>query len=1342
MTLVARSVIVVKKRDSDPGTAKAAPKLLEAFRDYPAWVLLGEPGMGKTTAFDQEATATGGVRLSVADFVVRNDLSALHGKTLFLDGLDEVRGSGGDDNILRLVRERLRQLDQPRFRIACRAADWLGSSDQSLIEGASPDGSFATLQLEPLSADDIATILRTNHGIPDPQAFTERAGSIGIDGLLDNPQTLELLAKSIGDDRWPKTRIDTYRLACEQLAKETSKTHRNRSRSKSLPAKVIDAAGQLCAALLLSDSAGIALDEESSNERFPPLEAFSPPDLAAAQQALGSRLFKLDGEERRVPIHRSVAEFLAAQWLARRIDQQGLPAGRVLNLLLGRDGRTVAGLRGLFGWLASLSSLARTRLLDADTLTVIVYGDVKPLPKADKRRLLAGLRRDADSFPGFRWEHRRTQSFGGLADPDLLDDFVNALSASDRSNEAQAYLDLLLDSLNQGTAIPALKEPLRSVLTDDSRWEVVRKDALQAWLKLAPPAEARTLLDAIHEGTIRDADDELAGALLRNLYPGHLSPLELIEHLHAPKDDHLIGWYALFWRHDLPSRAPATDLPDLLDALHQRRDLHQALTLDFHLREMTGELLVRGVVEHGDHIDDERLYAWLGIGSDEDHTRQLDKDEQRQLAEWFKVRPDRYKGVFAICFKRCEGIENAFACLYKEERRLTGLTPPDDIGRWHLEQIDLTEDESSGKEHLHRAVNSLLWKSGDRGLSLEQVEAWAQKHPHGGEWLSPLLAWEWNPDDWRAKKGLRKRASRTARDERRRLTTINLNTHLPAIKAGKAPAQLMHQLAGVWENRYTDTRGETPAERFAEYCENGAELLPIAEAGFVACITREDLPNVDEIITLSLQQREHFIRAACLVGMDILWRDKPTAVAALPDGTLRRMVAFRLTYGVGNTPAWFLDLVQTRPALVADVLIDYGSRTLKSKLQYIDGLYPLAHDPTYQALARLSVPLLLQRFPTRTTAQRLNTLEYLLKAAMRYRMPELDGLLAAKTALKGMDAPQRVYWLATGLLHDPERYATELWRYVGKSATRANHLSGFLASRHDDMAFGENLSESSLEKMIALVCQGADLGRRNGFVTAAMQRGDHLRALIGRLGSRGTDAAISALTRLLGDPALASARPMLEDARNHAKTQLRENTFRFLPLDGVVAVLANASPASVADLTALTLDHLDDFASNIRRENNDGFRFFWNIDPPKPLTKRPENTCRDVLMTELRHRLRHFSIEVQNESDQFNDKRVDLRISFANRLALPIEIKRDDNSTLWTALRTQLIDRYTIEPKAEGHGIYLVFWFGMGNLPAANDGGKKPTTPTELQARLEAQLEAHEKYRVFVRVVDVSWPNT
>ena len=390
----------IKYSDVQLDAGEYGPVRLEELRGLAAWVLLGEPGAGKSKAFEMEALATEGVFMSIARFLSDEPDPAWHGKTLYLDGLDETRAGGGDTSTLLKLRAHLKRLGSPRFRIACRAADWFGSTDSQAISDVSQDGQLGVYMLDPLTKSEVEAILRENHGISDPGAFVENARLRGVEGLLDNPQTLGLLAEAIRDGQGPTTRLETFRLACRKLADEDSKQHRAHARATpTLVDEILAAAGQLFAVMLLSDKSGIALDRESANEHYPTVDDFAPADLSVARVATTRKLFRPapDVPERLVPSHRSIAEFLAAQWLAERIDRQGLPLGRVLNLFLGSDTRTVSGLRGLYGWLALHCHVARQRLIDADPLTVILYGDVKPMSVDDKRRLLMGLQREAEA---------------------------------------------------------------------------------------------------------------------------------------------------------------------------------------------------------------------------------------------------------------------------------------------------------------------------------------------------------------------------------------------------------------------------------------------------------------------------------------------------------------------------------------------------------------------------------------------------------------------------------------------------------------------------------------------------------------------------------------------------------------------------------------------------------------------------------------------------------------------------------------------------------------------------------------------------------------------------------
>ncbi len=129
------------------------------FRESDAYVLLGDPGAGKTTLFEKEALDSGGLCLSARDFLTFNRVEEWQGKTLFIDGLDETRAGTEDARTpLDAIRGKLDQLGCPRFRLSCREADWLGGNDQTALNACSPSGKVTVLHLDALTSEDIVII--------------------------------------------------------------------------------------------------------------------------------------------------------------------------------------------------------------------------------------------------------------------------------------------------------------------------------------------------------------------------------------------------------------------------------------------------------------------------------------------------------------------------------------------------------------------------------------------------------------------------------------------------------------------------------------------------------------------------------------------------------------------------------------------------------------------------------------------------------------------------------------------------------------------------------------------------------------------------------------------------------------------------------------------------------------------------------------------------------------------------------------------------------------------------------------------------------------------------------
>ena len=88
---------------------------------------------------------------------------------------------------------------------------------------------------------------------------------------------------------------------------------------------------------------------------------------------------------------------------------------------------------------------------------------------------------------------------------------------------------------------------------------------------------------------------------------------------------------------------------------------------------------------------------------------------------------------------------------------------------------------------------------------------------------------------------------------------------------------------------------------------------------------------------------------------------------------------------------------------------------------------------------------------------------------------------------------------------------------------------------------------------------------------------------------------------------------------------------------------------------------------------------------------------------------------------------------------MPVEIKRSNHPDLWRAIEDQLIHKYTRDPGAQGHGIYLVFWFGQADCQRHPAGGK-PSSAAELAERLRKTLTPEQARKITVVVIDVSDP--
>lgn len=1314
---------------------------LQALRDVYAFALLGDPGSGKSEAFRQEAQALGTTPVTARDFITfGQNLDKWRDKTIFIDGLDETRaGSSDGRTILDAIRQKLDKLGRPRYRLSCRAADWLGASDRERLKPLVPnDEGIEVLLLDPLTDDDIKKILSANHGIADPTGFMQQAEQFRLSDLLRNPQTLAMLAKAIGkQNNWPTSRLHMYQLASRQLLAEPNIEHlAAKQKTRSADENLLDAAGYLSCICLIADTQALTLSL-SDNDNALDLRAISNHDQLPLAECLETRLFQSLGNGRFAPAHRTVAEHLAAQFIAKRLGS-GLHVSRVLALICGADGGVVTGLRGLHAWLAACTKIQRGRLIAADPVGVLLYGDAKGFPPSDKTKLLQALYRAPEQLSGVHWQDWGVRPFASLATPDMAAEFERILRSPLRERADQTVADCVVEALYYGEELPPLGQTLLQVVRDESWWGVVRKQALRAYLKnyLDDAGAALRLLADIHSGRVKDSDDGLLGILLRRLYPVHVGPAAVLQYLHVPRKERYFGDYSAFWNHGLLDQTPDERLDELLNAFSGKAEARN----NSHFRNYwmpASEVLAKGLTKLGDAASDATLFEWLGICLGEHDTVHLEAADKKVVCKWFAEHPDRYIGVLRIAldkFARSKyGIHDA-------QSRLLGAQPPKDMASWWLSQVDIAQNKEAAEALF---FNAFWWdESGTLhgGLSIEDLEKWAARRPGFSELLSQRLTCELEHNEWRQTNAQRKRKEAIDRAKR----GAEFRAILPKLRDGTAFPQTLYALAGTYFGHYYDVHGETPVARLRDLLNDDAELVEASIEALKSSLLRTDLPSVEEMIKSDQQGKRYLLSLAMLVGIELLFDREPVKLAALPDDVLLKSLVSRYTYGAGNEPAWFEHLVKIRPDLVAQACVVYVRGCLKARKEYVHGVYFLAHDDAYAGVAKVAVPVLLVDFPRRASLKQLPVLEYLLKAAIRY-MPQrqLETLISTKLKRGGLDVGQRVYWMTMGLITQSRVYEAKLRRYVGSSQIRVGHLGQFLHGSGDIFRYDRELPPGSLALLTELLAPGCrperPVGAGGHAVTPEMNRADLVRNFINQIAASGDELATQALERLIALPALSLWADDLRHARNAQRIVRRDTGFVNPDHSQVSATLFEGVPANATDVFAIVNEVLLELVRELQNHDLNIYRQFWNEDSHgRLLEPKPEESCRDALAFLLRERLKRYSITCDAEARHVREKRSDMWCVYSS-YGIPIEVKQDKHRDLWRAIVDQLVAKYSIDPRAHGHGIYVVLWFGGKQMPSPPSGAK-PRTPEELMHRLNEQLTPEQRRLVSACVLNCTKP--
>ena len=1337
--------------DDEDRNREIPSRPLKEYRSVPAYVLLGDPGSGKSTEFESEQRVLGDAALLITarDFLAFDVDSHpdWRGKTLFIDGLDEVRaGSLNARTPFEEIRGRLDKLGRPHFRISCRDADWLGDNDRRHLEAVSPTSHVKTLRLDPLTDSNVRDLLTAQPGIDDVQDFITKAREQGLEGLLFNPQSLDLLANAVVQDGgWPQGRLETFDKACRKMAAEPNEEHRL-ARTTLSAEQILESAGHLCAVQLISGTIGYTLKDVTDDD-YISLDRDSPLSIEDSRRALSTKLFKGEGQSRFTPVHRHISEFLSARHLAALISR-GLSVRRVVSLIAGEDGVVVTELRGLSAWLAALSTKARSYLIDTDPVGVGLYGDIRGFSTDEKCKLLRSLSREAARL-GYR--ERSSSAFGPLASSDMELTLREVLTDQRRDVDHQSTVVFLLHVLQHGNPLPDLSQTLLDIVRDDSRWPWVSASALDAFIwnstdGVDTTCKLKQLLQDIHAGRVPDPDNELLGTLLIQLYPDEVDPSGVWDYLAAGARSELIGRYAVFWDRSVVNRSTDEGVYLLLDGLCKRLpDLRSAL--EFHrLDRLPSRLLARGLEVHGDEIDTRRLYHWLSAGSFRGWEGFRFPDESiGEVRSWLEQRPDIQKAVFLEGLLLCQDADNFMLCAVAVRDSMYGSTFPPDFGLWSLDRaIALVETAPLVSEVLLQlAVESHNEQTHSEGLSRSVlVERTCGYQPLERQ-LAVLLNHAVSAEVAELHARIEKYSEESQREVDEWVDYVRSNAD--ALRENRATPALLFEVGkayfGYSPGRFTNVE---PQSGFGELFGDDNELIEATLAGIRGTVWREDVPEPNEIIRLQSESRMHYLAFPFLAGMDEVQRVKPEELNQFSRLQMRKALTFYFCNPAGHreNPGWYVRFVNSHPELVADVLVQCATALIRAGNEHISGLYELAHMKNHARVARGGSLRLLCAFPIRCTQKQIKALDDLLWAALQHADREsLDEIMDGKLARRSMNVAQRVHWLAAGTVVSPDTYGKQLENFVGGRDSRIRQLAAFFAPEYPLNLLTDEHQAATLKLLIRLI--GTSFGPfmedsldSSWSGTTAMDGSELIVQLIQRLASMPDRDATHALEVLTTDPALSRWRGQLDQAQDAQRVIHRDAAYRHPSVEQVRSTLSNRSPANAGDLAALLVDLIDEIAIQIRTGNTDDWRQYWNEDSyGRPERPKREESCRDALLSDLRLRLPEGVID-EPESHDADDKRADIRVSYQD-FKVPVEVKKSSHRDLWSALRNQLIAKYSRSPATGGYCIYLVIWFGSDSVTPP-PFGELPTTPSELQTRLQETLSEEEARKVTVCLVDVS----
>jgi hypothetical protein len=1062
-------------------------------------------------------------------------------------------------------------------------------------------------------------------------------------------------------------------------------------------------------------------------------------DRRLLRDVLDTTLFRGEGEAFE-PMHRTVAEFLAGQALARAVigggDRAALPLSRALAMITGEDKGPPTELRGIYAWLAAHLAVLDDeagvmRLIEADAFTVLAYSDAAVFTTPARRAILANLDRND---PYLRASAVGVTAVGGLAGEDLAGDFASILTGPPDGTDR---LSTVLEALISGRALASIRPLLRTLALDPLRSEWQRLRAADAWLNGAddPTAARRALFDDLAGGTVSAARARLRAHLLSGLPSSAISTADIksvIADYRRTTEGHTVGRLLR-----LRLKLEAEPQPQLFDGptkawlpKQPQRD-HEIEVDDF-----LDHALAASIRGSGD-LTAARLWRWT-VNARDHVMSNLKAETTKAVTAWIDERQGRDVELFDVVLAEDDPAKGPWMVdtIY---RATFGRPPSAAANRRVLAKAAAAPTKAAAKRLLEIAVEiavrpgadaDAFWETHDRVAGQRGCKALLKR-------LTTTEIEPWRRDSYkRAVKRLRENAKQKVR------AVKVLTPMLGDLRIGRRADQLDWAAPHYFGLPGSGGKHLSPVERIVHVTdENTAEAI-LAGCEYLATV---DLVEVSAAILGAAEAKgtRYRVEWPAIAGLDRLFEEERLPNPASMPISLA-IVVIKSSFIIEDEERkrrleqWAIDRLNLDPVSGASQLLDYFNASLDAGATQLTAIWRLSEGDTRGGAVAQAIDRLLATRPAMSPEALRSLLQVAAKHLNAARLQELaEAALADRDVVDG----QRAIWTSVGFALDPVGHAERL---------AAEHSGSDMVELFDEALMDAfirafHVTEGGARAVVQLLGRATspDYGPTSGLVTREARLSETIRQAITWLASDPHRDAGVALARLIEDGNLAEWRPSLRHAQAQQARLHRDRNFKHPPASVIRAAVDGGPPVNAADLRAVVLEELTRLRAELHTNNTTPWKRYWNLDSQgKPTDPRIENECRDHLLERLQDRLKPYRIAAAvPEARRGEETRADMLMLTGAGGNLPLEAKRHFHPDIWTAASTQL-QGYAAAEGADGRGIYLVFWFGneASPTPARPDGSDGPRSARELETMLVGDLAPHLCARTDVIVFDVSDP--